>query len=180
MIKPPNTIISGAREHASVTAEGNQLAALPAGVTMRDLITHVDERGTVCEMFDPRWNWHVDPLVFAYMFSIRPGMIKGWGMHKLHDDRYCILAGELLLVLFDDRNDSPTCGLVAKIVLSEYRRQLISIPAGIWHANQNIGSKDVVVVNFPTAPYNHAQPDKHRLPLDTDKIPYRFEQPRGG
>jgi dTDP-4-dehydrorhamnose 3,5-epimerase len=98
----------------------------------------------------------------------------------LHDDRYCLLSGELFLVLFDDRVGSVTRGLVAKIFLSEYRRQLINIPSGVWHANQNIGMKDVVVVNFPTAPYNHAQPDKYRLPLDTDKIPYRFKQTRGG
>lgn len=180
MNKPQAAVLSGDPEQATVTSEGGKISPLPAGVVTRDLITHVDERGTVFEMFDLRWKWHVDPLVFAYTFSIRPGMIKGWGMHKLHDDRYCILSGELLLVLFDDRSDSPTRGLVAKIVLSEYRRQLINIPAGIWHANQNIGGKDVVVVNFPTAPYDHAHPDKYRLPLDTDKIPYRFEQPRSG
>jgi dTDP-4-dehydrorhamnose 3,5-epimerase len=35
------------------------------------------------------------------------------------------------------------------------------------------------VVNFPTRPYDHASPDKYRLPLDTDEIPYEFEDPRG-
>jgi dTDP-4-dehydrorhamnose 3,5-epimerase len=173
-------ILSGTQDQATITPDGSSLASLPAGVVTRDLTTHIDERGTVLELFDPRWQWHADPLVFAYTFSLRPGMIKGWGMHKLHDDRYCLLSGELLLVLFDDRVGSVTRGLVAKIFLSEYRRQLINIPSGVWHANQNIGIKDVVAVNFPTAPYNHAQPDKYRLPLDTDKIPYRFKQPRGG
>ena len=176
----PQSILSGTRDQATTTPEGGRIGSLPAGVTTRDLTTHIDERGTVFEMFDSRWQWHVDPLVFAYTFSLRPGMIKGWGMHKLHDDRYCILSGELLLVLFDDRSESPTRGLVAKIALSEYRRQLINIPAGVWHANQNIGGKDVVVVNFPTRPYDHDNPDKYRLPVDTDKIPYRFEQMRGG
>ena len=180
IIDPEFRILSGTRDEATVTPQGERVNSLPAGVTTRDLITHVDERGTVCEMFDTRWQWHLDPLVFAYTFSLRPGMIKGWGMHKLHDDRYCILSGELLLVLFDDRSDSPTRGLVSKIVLSEYRRQLINIPAGVWHANQNIGAKDVVVVNFPTRPYDHDNPDKYRLPVDTDKIPYRFEDVRGG
>ena len=170
MIKPQVTILSGTRDQATVTPEGERISSLPVGVVTRDLTTHVDERGTVCEMFDPRWQWHVDPLVFAYTFSLRPGMIKGWGMHKLHDDRYCILSGELLLVLFDDRSDSPTRGLVAKIVLSEYRRQLINIPAGVWHANQNIGGKDVVVVNFPTRPYDH----DIRINTDCRSTPTRF------
>jgi len=56
---------------------------------------------------------------------------------------------------------------------------LMNIPAGIWHANHNIGNKDVVVVNFPTRPYQHDDPDKYRLPLDTDQIPYKFEDPHG-
>ena len=178
---PANTISSSAtRDAPTVTPDGESVQPLPAGVTVRDVITQVDERGTVCEMFDPRWNWHPDPLVFAYTFSLRPGMVKGWGMHHGHDDRYFILFGELLLVLYDARPDSATRGLIAKLPMSEYRRQLVNIPAGVWHANQNIGNKDVVVVNFPTAPYNHAHPDKYRLPLDTDKIPYKFEQVRGG
>ncbi len=172
--------LSGIRDRATVTSRGESISTLPDGVTVRDVTTHVDERGTVCEMFDSRWNWHPAPLVFAYTFSLRPGMIKGWGMHQFHDDRYFILFGELLLVLYDERPNSPTNGLVAKVAMSEYRRQLINIPAGVWHVNQNIGSKDLVVVNFPTAPYNHAQPDKFRLSPDTDKIPYKFDNPRGG
>src|SRR5207248_2817106 len=97
------------------------ISRLPDGVTVWDVTTHVDERGTVCEMFDSRWNWHPAPLVFAYTFSLRPGMIKGWGMHQFHEDRYFILFGELLLVLYDDRPSSPTNGLVAKVAMSEYR-----------------------------------------------------------
>ena len=35
------------------------------------------------------------------------------------------------------------------------------------------------MVNFPTMPYDHSSPDKYRLPLNTDKIPYKFENARG-
>jgi hypothetical protein len=52
---------------------------LPEGVTFRDAVTHIDARGTVTELFDQRWNWHKDPLVFTYAFTKKPGMIKGWG-----------------------------------------------------------------------------------------------------
>lgn len=149
------------------------------GVTFKDLTTHVDDRGYVCELYDSRWTWHKDPLVFSYAFTIRPGMIKGWSVHKKHEDRYCILLGEIQVVLYDGREDSPTKGLVSVIYLTEYRRRLMNIPAGVWHANRNVGSKDVIVVNFPTMSYDHADPDKYRLPLDTDQIPYRFDNPRG-
>lgn len=158
----------------TVTASGESLTPLPDGVTFRDAITHVDDRGSVCELYDPRWGWHPDPLVFVYTFTLRPGMVKGWGMHKEHEDRYFVLSGDMEVVLYDDREDSPTRGLVAKVYLSEHRRRLMNIPTGIWHANHNVGHREVVVINFPTRPYAHANPDKYRLPLDTDEIPYRF------
>jgi dTDP-4-dehydrorhamnose 3,5-epimerase len=163
----------------TVTPRGERVEKLPAGVTFHDVVTHGDERGSVVELYEPRWGWHPDPMVFSYCFTIRPGMIKGWGVHKNHEDRYFILFGEMEVVLYDDRPDSPTSGLLAKVVLSEYRRRLMNIPAGVWHADRNIGGKDVVVVNFPTIQYDHSNPDKFRLPLNNDHIPHRFDDPRG-
>ncbi len=164
----------GHRDPQTATAEGEPVQQLPDGVTFRDASTHIDGRGSVTELFDNRWGWHKDPLVFVYMFTVRPGMIKGWGMHLEHEDRYFVLFGELEIVMYDARPESPTQGLVASVVLSAYRRRLMSIPTGVWHANRNIGSTDCVVINFPTKPYDHANPDKYRLPLDTDEIPYTF------
>jgi dTDP-4-dehydrorhamnose 3,5-epimerase len=81
--------------------------------------------------------------------------------------------------MYDVRPDSPTCGLLSRVVLSNYDRRLMNIPAGVWHADHNIGQTDVVVVNFPTIQYDHSQPDKYRLPLDTPDIPYKFENVTG-
>jgi dTDP-4-dehydrorhamnose 3,5-epimerase len=167
------------RDRGTVTPAGEPIAVLPAGVSFRDVPTHLDERGSIVELFDPRWDWHPDPFAFAYSFTIRPGFAKGWGLHKDHEDRYFVLLGEMQVVFYDERPGSPTEGLVAEVVLSDHRRRLMNIPAGVWHANRNLGSTDVVVVNFPTIPYAHSNPDKYRLPLDTDQIPYRFEGVRG-
>lgn len=106
-------------------------------------------------------------------------MIKGWGLHKLHEDRYLLIFGEIEVVLYDERPDSPTTGLVSTVYLSEYNRRLMNIPSGVWHASRNVGQKDAIIVNFPTKCYDHSNPDKYRLPIDTDRIPYKFENPRG-
>ncbi|MEA2686273.1 MAG: dTDP-4-dehydrorhamnose 3,5-epimerase, partial [Actinomycetota bacterium] len=168
------------RDVQTVTARGEPVQKLPFGVILRDTATHVDDRGTVFELYDPRWGWSDQPLVFSYCFTIRPGIVKGWNVHKQHEDRYVLLFGEMKLVLYDDRPDSPTNGLVSEIILSQYRRQLVNVPIGVWHADQNIGASDVVVVNFPTIQYDHANPDKYPLPNNNDRIPYRFEGVRGG
>jgi dTDP-4-dehydrorhamnose 3,5-epimerase len=162
------------RDVQTVTASGERIETLPAGTVVRDLTTHTDERGTVCELYDPRWGVHSTPLVFAYTFTVRPGAAKGWGMHRQHDDRYAFLAGELELVLYDARPDVETSGLEARLFLSELRRQLVTIPSGVWHAERNIGRTDVVIVNFPTIQYDHTNPDKYRLPFDTDELPVKL------
>ena len=159
------------QDRQTVTPAGERLESLPDGVEIRDLVTHADERGTVCELYDERWSFSPDALVFAYLFTIRPGMAKGWGVHRKHEDRYAFLTGELELALYDARDDSATAGLESRLVLSAHRRRLLSIPRGVWHAERNIGHVDVQVVNFPTIAYEHENPDKYRLPLDTDELP---------
>ena len=162
-----------------VTAAGESLSRLPEGVTFRKAITHFDARGSVCEMYDPRWGWHADPLVFVYLFTLRPRMVKGWGLHKLHEDRYFVVEGEVEIIMYDVRPESPTYQTISAVVLSGYERRLMNIPAGIWHANHNLGNTDALVINFPTRAYQHDDPDKYRLPLETDQIPYKFEQAHG-
>lgn len=168
------------KDQQTVRPDGQRVAKLPEGVSIKPLKTHVDERGSLFEMFDERWVWSDAPLTYAYCFTVRPGIVKGWGYHEEHEDRYCILQGEMLVVLYDDRPDSSTKGLVAKVPLSHYHRCLLNIPAGIWHADYNPAMQDVVVVNFPTKPYDHANPDKYRLPVDNDYIPYKFKFAKGG
>lgn len=164
----------GVQDIQTVTPDGKRIETLPVGMVVRDLTTHTDDRGTVCELYDPRWGVHPDDLVFAYVFTIRPGAAKGWGMHKRHDDRYAFLAGELELVLHDSRPDVETSGQTTRLFLSERRRQLVTIPAGVWHAERTIGQVDVMVVNFPTIQYDHTSPDKYRLPLDTTELPVQL------
>jgi len=168
------TLSASVRDAATVTPQGRNLQRLIDGVSFREVPTHIDDRGSLFELYDPRWGWHPDPLVYSYCFTIRPGVVKGWNLHKEHEDRYMILKGELELVLYDPRPQSPTLGHACKIVLSEHNRRLVNIPKSVWHADYNIGTGDTVVVNFPTRPYDHANPDKYRLPIDTPLIPFKF------
>lgn len=49
----------------------------------------------------------------------------------------------------------------------------------MYHAIQNIGRDEAFFVNMPTEPYNHEDPDKYRLPLKNDLIPFAFEDDAG-
>jgi dTDP-4-dehydrorhamnose 3,5-epimerase len=61
------------------------------GVKIKEVRTHSDARGTVVEIFDQRWGWHPALVSSLHCFTVRPGFVKGWGLHKNHEDRYMIL-----------------------------------------------------------------------------------------
>jgi dTDP-4-dehydrorhamnose 3,5-epimerase len=171
----------GARaDEATVTPAGQPLRELIAGVVVRPAVTQVDDRGELCEVYDPRWGVSEAPLVYVYQSMVRPGATKGWIVHERQDDRIFVSLGTLRIVLYDAREGSPTQGRVNELVFSERNRALVVIPSGVFHAVQNVGTVDAYFVNAPTKPYDHAAPDKRRLPLDTDRIPFSLGRRSGG
>jgi dTDP-4-dehydrorhamnose 3,5-epimerase len=167
------------QDRQTVTADGKSVAPLIEGVVIQSSITHIDDRGTLCEIMSPHRPPHPAPLVYVYQFTIRPGKIKGWHIHHLHDDRIFISQGQVRVVLYDNRPESSTYGCINEIFRTEHDRTLMVIPAFVFHAHENVGSTDALFVSMPTRAYNHASPDVHRLPLDTDQIPYSFKDRRG-
>jgi dTDP-4-dehydrorhamnose 3,5-epimerase len=105
---------------------------------------------------------------------VRPGRIKGWVYHTKQADRIYLITGFAKYVVWDSRPDSPTHGMVNEIYISERNRGLLRIPPFVVHAVQNIGSVDAVFVQMPTAPYNHANPDKYRVAPES--VPYSFDK----
>ena len=166
------------KDNPSVSAEGEPLQEPIAGVQIRRPPTHADERGSICEVYDLRWEFTDDPLVYVYHVTIRPGEIKGWVLHREQNDRLFAYAGTLRIVLYDARTDSESFGRLNVLHIGGHDRALVSIPAGVWHAVQNVGHDEAAFINLPSEPYRHDDPDKYRLPLDNDVIPYRLTKPR--
>lgn len=166
-----STVSAASRDSATVTPQGESLAAQIHGVSTASPVNHVDHRGRVFEIFAGESEHWQSPLVYCYGFSVRPNQTKGWGLHEHKDDRYTLITGEVLTILFDARTDSPTHGLVQKVSLSpEGLRQLL-IPAGVWHISICLSPTEAILINHPTQVYHHGSPDRLLLPWNTDKIP---------
>ena len=86
------------KDSASVSAEGESLQEPIAGVELRRPPTHADERGSICEVYDLRWEFSDDPLVYVYHVTVRPGQIKGWVLHREQNDRMFAYAGTLRIM----------------------------------------------------------------------------------
>lgn len=167
-------LVAATRDAQTVTPAGELVQELIDGVRIRAATTQLDERGSVCEIYDPAWDFTEEPLVFVYQTTIRSGQTKGWVLHLEQDDRLFFSSGDVKVVLYDARPESLTFGRLNVRTFGETNRALLRIPAGVYHALQNVGERDALFVNLPTQPYRHEDPDKYRLPLDTPEIPYRF------
>lgn len=159
------------REEQTVTTAGVPVAPVIDGVRTFAPVNHVDHRGRVFEIYPGRNEFWVDPVVYSYGFTVRAGQVKGWGLHLEKDDRYTLISGELLVVLYDARLDSPSHGVVQKITLTPQGVRQLRIPTGVWHANVALGDDEVFLVNHPTHPYHHENPDRLLLPWDSPEIP---------
>jgi dTDP-4-dehydrorhamnose 3,5-epimerase len=163
----------------TVTSSGGRIEPVIDGVRVHPQVTQQDERGTLTEIYSPFWDFDDIPLVFVYTVTVRPGKVKGWAVHYEQTDRYFFYQGALNLVLYDARPESPTRGMVNELFFSEANRSLVLVPPHVYHAVHNVGTTDGLMINFPSHPYRHADPDKYTLPLRNDLIPYRFESKLG-
>jgi dTDP-4-dehydrorhamnose 3,5-epimerase and related enzymes len=161
----------GQQDAATVTPEGRPLATTIDGVLTRTTPNHIDHRGNVFEIFEGENEFWSSPVVYAYQFSVRPHQMKGWGVHDNKLDRYTIISGEVLLFLWDDREDSPTRGVVQKVVLSDAAVRQVIIPVGVWHLSVNLRDVDAHLINLPTEPYHHSSPDRRLLAWDDPSVP---------
>jgi dTDP-4-dehydrorhamnose 3,5-epimerase len=161
----------GERDAPSVDSLGLPVGRID-GVVLAHATPHVDHRGSLTEVVNFTHSFWDEEIVYAYRVTISPGHIKGWGMHKLQSDRYFLVAGSVRTVLYDGRADSRTTGEFEVHHLTRSTPGLLLIPPGVWHANQNWGDDEAILMNFPTRPYDHAAPDKYRIDPHSGEIPF--------
>ena len=144
------------------------------GVVIKQLKVIPDERGHLLEML------RSDDDVFhrfgqTYVTTTYPGVVKAWHMHKKQDDNVVCVRGMIKLGLYDGREGSSTEGEVMEIFMGEHRPVLVHIPKEVYHGWKCVSEDEAYVVNVPTELYDYDDPDEHRLPYDTDEIPYDWE-----
>lgn len=171
--------IASKKDRQTVTPDGVSVAPLIDGVVIQRVPPQEDERGEVVEIWNRTWPGLDFPVVHVYQVSTRPGQVRAWTMHLRQDDRLFVSRGRLRFGLYDDREDSPTRGMLSVFTLSDHQRAMVRIPSGVWHGVQNVGEVDGVFINLPSRPYHYEDPDKFRLPLTNDLIPFDFGDGRG-
>jgi len=162
------------KDPVTVDSKGNRLQNLIDGVILHPLVAHTDERGNVIELYHPAFELPGGPVGGVTLVTIRPGKVKGWVKHLKSDDRVSVLAGTAHVVLFDDRPDSPTYEMVNEFFISTQNPQTILIPMNVYHAVRNVGHDTLTFIDMPEIAYNHADPDKYRLPVENERFSFEW------
>jgi len=148
------------------------------GVNVKPLKVIADERGYLMEMMradDPFFQ----KFGQSYVSVAYPGVVKGWHFHKVQTDHFVIVKGMMKVVLYDQREGSPTKGLINEFFMGEKNPVLVTIPPGVVHGMKGIGNEPAMLVNVPTEMYKYNEPDEFRIDPHTKDIPYDWDRKDG-
>jgi dTDP-4-dehydrorhamnose 3,5-epimerase len=148
------------------------------GVQIKQLRVIPDERGRLMEML------RSDDGLFikfgqVYMTTAYPGVVKAWHYHKKQWDNFVVVHGMMKVVLYDNRDNSPTRGLINEFVIGDHQQVLVRIPPLVHHGFKCIGEHEAIVINAPTEVYNYSEPDEFRMEPHTNDIPYDWSRHDG-
>lgn len=129
----------------------------------------MDERGKVMHMLktsDPEFGTFGE----IYFSCVNPGAIKAWHIHKEMTLNYAVPSGNIKFVLYDEREGSPTHGVLQEIFLGPDNYALVTVPPMVWNGFKGIGTQPAIVANC--ASHYHTAGEIDRCdPLDCH-IPY--------
>ena len=142
------------------------------GVLIRSLKQIPDERGKIMHMLRVD-DEHFEKFGEIYFSMVYAGVVKGWHIHKEMTLNYAVIHGNIKLVLYDDREESPTQGEIVEIFLGESNYSLVKIPPNIWNGFKGIGGSPAIVANCSTIP--HKSDEISRIDPFINNIPYNWD-----
>ncbi len=146
------------------------------GVIITPLSRIPDERGAILHMLrndEPSFQKFGE----TYGSLVHPGSIKAWHLHKTMTLNYVVPFGKIKLVLYDMRDNSPTKGKLMELFLGRDNYVRVTIPPGIANGFKGIGTKDSLVINITTHPYDPEEIS--RIDPFTKDIPYNWDIKHG-
>ena len=138
------------------------------GVVVTPLRRIPDERGTIFHMLK-RTDPHFVQFGEIYFSSVYQGVVKGWHLNQKMVLNYACILGRVKLVLFDDREGSPTRGALMEIFLGPDSYSLVTIPTHVWNGFKGMAPESLIA-NCATEPHDMSQ--SVRMDPFANPIPY--------
>jgi dTDP-4-dehydrorhamnose 3,5-epimerase len=143
---------------------------LIAGVEIKDLVTHPDERGYFRELIRVTDGFFAEGFGQLSHSLMHPGAGKGWHYHPQQVDWWYAI-GSLKVALYDLREGSPTHKQLDEVFLGDaYGPRILRIPPMVAHGCRALDTTHLLYVT--SSVYDPAQ--EGRLPHDEPSIGYDF------
>jgi dTDP-4-dehydrorhamnose 3,5-epimerase len=146
------------------------------GVAVHALRRIPDERGMVMHMLRADAP-HFEGFGEIYFSTIYPGVVKGWHLHRRMTLNYAVVSGMIKLVLYDERDDSPTRSEVMELFVGDQNYVLVTVPPLVWNGFKGVGTAPAIVANCATVP--HDPTEIERLEPASPRIPYAWDLRHG-
>lgn len=143
------------------------------GVAIIPLKIVPDERGAI--MHGVRSDNILNEFGEVYFSKIYKNAIKGWHVHETLILNYICVYGQVKLVLYDMREDSPTKDELQEIFMGMDNYCLVHIPPGIANGTKGLWAPYSIVANIASEPHD---PNKEyrRIHPDSGIINYNWDR----
>lgn len=142
------------------------------GVIITELRQISDARGSVLHLL------RCDAPEFTrfgecYFSEVLPGAVKAWKRHRTQTQNLAVPVGRVRLVIYDDRESSPTRGNLQIMELGRPDAYLrLMIPPGLWYGFTCIGEIPALLANCADLP--HDPTDSDLRAANDPAIPYAW------
>lgn len=145
------------------------------GVLISPLNEISDNRGAVLHMMRSDTEGFTQ-FGECYFSEILPGAVKAWKKHTLQTQNLAVPVGRVQLVMYDNRQSSPTKGQLSILELGRPHAYLrVTIPPGIWYGFTCTGATPALLANCTDLP--HSKTESEILASDDISIPYSWNTP---
>lgn len=141
------------------------------GVEIFPLKLLKDDRGAVMHMLRSDQP-HFLSVKEVYFSKVLHNVVKGWKRHKEIYQSMAVPEGMIRLVIYDDRENSPTKGAIKVIDFGEDNYILVRLPPMVWYSFQALSIGHAIIANCTTAP--HDPNESEVLPLTSTLIPFKW------
>ena len=162
------------------TLDKKESDSLIKDVVVYSLKVNRDERGILVESLKTNWYQVFDaqrrPFTQCYYSKTDPGTARDvdrWHYHPINqEDRFVVIAGDIIIALYDWRKKSKTYGALNLFAMGESQgddgQYLLLIPVNVLHCFKNIGKNEAILLNFPTRLYDSQE--EGRIPFRKVKL----------
>lgn len=168
-------------DYQIITLKNKDNHQLVHDVILYPLTVNSDPRGSLTEIMKTTWEGiyddHTRPFTQVYISRTAPGVARDVDQWHFHpggqEDRFGVISGDIITAIYDNRDGSPTKGVLNLFLLGESEGEdgqyLLLIPPRAYHGYVVVSDAPATMFNFPTRLYDPKE--EHRLPFQDYRLP---------